>query len=224
MKKFKKWMYIALIFVITGTVLFLYISFNSTFIAKWKAKQIALAYLDEVFEEDYTYERTSYTFIDKSYYVRFKAPVPTGEFNGTVEVGGGLWPKDILYIYSNNASPDPDQDERINDVATEQLRNVLNDFPLAEAYYAIASPTVFGYTAETFSIFETHTLPPSISIYLTNENRMLDDVIQLTKHIQQTLTNANVYYEDFYVYQNPSDSNPARYTLKATKNAVEVLK
>ena len=222
MKKYKKWFYLALIIMITATILFLYVSFNSTFIAKSKAKQIALAYLDEVYGDDYTYERTSYTFVDKSYYVRFTAPVPSGIFSGTVEVGGGLWPNDVLYVYSNDASPDPEQDEQINARATQTLKDILADFPIQEAYYDILSPTILGYTEQTFSIFDTHKMTPSISIYLTDEKRSLEDVRALGLAIQQIFITTNIYFTEFYVYQNTLDNKS--YAIRVTKSTIETVR
>ena len=102
MKK-KKWLYVVGIVVIIVPVLYLYISFNSTFISKWKAKQVALDYLNEVYDEGaYWYENTNYTFKDNSYYVRYFAYGPIGEYSATVEVGNGLWPSKVLYTHIND--------------------------------------------------------------------------------------------------------------------------
>mgnify|MGYP003478017956 FL=1 len=101
----KKWPYVIGIIVIVGGILFLYTSFNGNPISKWKAKQVALNYLNEVYDEGtYWYEKTNYTFKDKSFYVRYRAKGPFGEYGATVEVGSGLWPSKVLYTHLNDDS------------------------------------------------------------------------------------------------------------------------
>ena len=224
MKK-KKWIYIIGIIVIIVPVLYLYVSFNSTFVSKWKAKQIALDYLNEVYDENqFWYTKTNYTFIDNSYYVRYMANGPTGEYSATVEVGNGLWPTKVLYTNLHDNPKNAVLDDQIMEQARTQLLTLLKDYPILNADYFISSPSTLGYTLETFSLNEKTPFMPSISIYLTKEDRSLKEAEAIVKGIQKTLNENGVYYVDFYVQQDQTGSNERQYAFDVTKTTITSIK
>ena len=224
MKK-KKWLYVVGIVVIIVPVLYLYISFNSTFVSKWKAKQVALDYLNEVYDEGaYWYEKTNYSFKDKSYYVRYFAYGPIGEYSATVEVGNGLWPSKVLYTHINDDPENFYLDERINDQTRRQLLILLEDYPILDAQYASTSPSTLGYTLETFSLYEKTPFKPNILIYLTKENRSKEGAKAIVQDIQKTLNEAGVHYLDFQVQQDNVENNDLLYAFDVTKTTIISLK
>lgn len=221
MKK-KKWFYLIGIIIIVIPVLFLYVSFNSTFLSKWKAKQVALDYLDTMYEDgQYSYESTKYSFKDKSYYVRYYAESPVTKYSATVEVGTGLWPTNVLYTHMNDSSPDENLDIQINDAAANELENLLNAYPIASIHYATASPSTFGYTVDTFSIYEKKPFKPGILIYLEKADRTEAEALEIVKGIQSTMNEANVYYFNFQVQQDYVDSNDLQFTFEVTKTEIQ---
>ncbi len=221
----KKWLYVVGIIVIIIPVLYLYISFNSTFISKWKAKQVALDYLNEVYDEGaYWYDSTNYTFNDNSYYVRYTANGPLGEYSATVEVGNGLWPSKILYTHINDDSPNEEIDVQINDKTRTVLLTLLEDYPILDASYASASPSTLGYTLETFSLYEKTPFKPNILIYLTKENRSKEEAKAIVQNIQQAFNEANVHYLDFQVQQEKVENNDLLYAFDVTKTTITSLK
>lgn len=224
MKK-KKWLYLIGIIVIVIPVLFLYVSFNSTFLSKWKAKQVALDYLDTAYEDgQYSYESTKYSFKDKSYYVRYFAEGPISTYSATVEVGTGLWPTKVLYTHMNDSSPNENLDTQISDAAGNELKKLLKDFPIVSVYYATTSPTTFGYTVDTFSIYEKKPFLPSILIYLEKANRTKSEALEIVKGIQSTMNEANVHYVNFQVQQEFVDSNDLQYVFEVTKKDIQSIK
>ncbi len=223
MKK-KKWLYVVGIVVIIVPVLYLYISFNSTFISKWKAKQVALDYLNEVYDEGaYWYEKTNYTFKDNSYYVRYTANGPIKEYSATVEVGHGLWPSKVLYTQINDDSPNEELDIQMNDQTRTELLTLLEDYPILDAQYAATSPSTLGYTLETFSLYEKTPFKPNILIYLTKENRTKEEAKAIVQDIQKTFNEAGVHYLDFQVQQDKVDNNDLRYAFDVTKTTITTL-
>jgi hypothetical protein len=207
MKK-KKWFYLIGIIVIVIPVLFLYVTFNATFLSKWKAKQVALDYLDTMYEDgQYSYESTKYSFKDKSYYVRYYGEGPVTRYSATVEVGTGLWPTKVLYTHMNDNSPDENLDIQINDAAADELKNLLNAYPIASIHYTTASPSTFGYTVDTFSIYEKKPFKPTILIYLEKADRTEAEALEIVKGIQSTMNEANVHYLSFQIQQDRAYSN-----------------
>ena len=224
MKK-KKWVYVLGIVVIIVPVLFLYVSFNSNFISKWKAKQVALDYLNEVYDEDaYRYEKTNYTFNDKSYYVRYAANGPIGEYSATIEVGNGLWPSKVLYTHINDDSPNERLDTQINDKLRMELLTLLEDYPILDAQYSSPSPTTLGYTLESYSLYEKTPFKPNILITLTKENRSKEEAKEIVQNIQKTFNEADVHYLEFQVQQDKVENNDLLYAFDVTKTTITSLK
>lgn len=224
MKK-KKWLYIVGIIVIIVPVLYLYVGFNATFISKWKAKQVALDYLNEVYDEGaYSYEKTIYTFNDNSYYVRYTANGPVEEYSATVEVGNGLWPSKILYTHINDDSPNEQLDIQINDQTRLELLALLKGYPILDAQYSSASPTTLGYTLETFSLYEKTPFKPNIVINLTKEKRSKDEAKAIVQNIQKTFNESGVHYLYFQVRQDKVENNDLLYAFDVTKTSITSLK
>lgn len=228
--KMKKWFYLIGILVIVVPVLFLYVSFNSTFLSKWKAKQAALDYLDTVYEDGkYSYDSTGYNFKDKSYIVRYHADGPVSTYSATVEVGNGLWPTKVLYTYMNNRTPEEiskteTNDTQINHVASDELKKLLHAYPIESLHYETDSPSTFGYTGETFSIYERKPFIPNISIDLEKADRTEAEAFEIVKGIQNTMNEANVYYLNFHVQQNDVNSNKLQYSFDVTKTDIQTYK
>ena len=224
MKK-KKWIYVVGIVVIIVPVLFLYVSFNSNFISKWKAKQVALDYLNEAYDEDaYWYEKTNYTFKDKSYYVRYAANGPLGEYSATVEIGHGLWPSKVLYTHINDDSPNELLDTQINDKMRIEILTLLEDYPILDAQYSSPSPSTLGYTLETYSLYEKTPFKPNILITLTKENRSKEEAKEIVQNIQKTFNEAGVHYLEFQVQQDKVENNDLLYAFDVTKTTITSLK
>ena len=221
----KKWIYVLGIVVIIVPVLFLYVSFNSNFISKWKAKQVALDYLNEVYDEDaYWYVKTNYTFKDKSYYVHYAANGPIGEYSATIEVGNGLWPSKVLYTHINDDSPNEQLDSQINDQMRMGLLTLLEDYPILVAQYSSPSPTTLGYTLETYSLYEKTPFKPNILITLTKENRSKEEAKEIVQNIQKTFNEAGVHYLEFQVQQDKVENNDLLYAFDVTKTTITSLK
>ena len=218
------------IIVIVVPVLFLYVSFNSTFLSKWKAKQVALDYLDTVYVDgQYSYESTGYNFKDKSHLVRYHAEGPTSTYSATVEVGNGLWPTKVLYTYMNNRTPDEISKNQINDthinnVAADELKKLLNVYPIETLHYEMDSPSTFGYTGDTFSIYEKKPFIPSILITLDKADRTETEALKIVKEIQKTMNEENVHYLNLHVQQNDVDSNKLQYSFDVTKTDIQIYK
>lgn len=221
MKK-KKWPYVIGIILIVGSILFLYTSFNGNPLSKWKAKQIAIEYLNEVYEEnEFWYHETNFNFKDNSYFVRYSF---SDLYSGTIEVGNGLWPTKVLYTHLNDNPENFSLDERINDQTRRQLLTLLEDYPILDAQYASPSPSTLGFTLETFSLYEKTPFKPNILIYLTKEKRSKEEAKAIVQNIQETFNEAGVHYLDFQVQQEELENNGLLYVFDATKTTITSLK
>jgi hypothetical protein len=221
MKK-KKWPYVIGIILIVGSILFLYTSFNGNPLSKWKAKQIAIKYLNEVYEEnEFWYHETNFNFKDNSYFIRYSF---SDLYSGTIEVGHGLWPSKILYTHINDDSPNEELDTQINDKARTELLTLLEDYPILDAQYSSASPSTLGYTLETFSIYEKTPFKPNILINLTKENRSKEEAKAIVQEIQKAFNEAGVHYLEFQVQQDKVENNDLLYAFDVTKTTITWLK
>ena len=221
MKK-KKWPFVIGIILIVGFILFLYTSFNGNPLSKWKAKQIAIEYLNEVYKEnEFWYHETNFNFKDNSYLIRYSF---SDLYSGTVEVGNGLWPTKVLYTHLNDNPENFYLDERINDQTRRELLTLLDDYPILDAQYASPSPTTLGYTLETFSLYEKTPFKPNILIYLTKENRSKEEAKEIVLNIQRTFNEAGVHYLDFQVQQDKVENNDLLYAFDVTKTTITSLK
>ena len=200
MKK-KKWLYVIGIIAIVGSILFLYTSFNGNPLSKWKAKQVALDYLNEVYEEnEFWYHETNFNFKDSSYLIRYSY---SDLYSGTVEVGNGLWPTKVLNTYPNHEYYNIDEDLRISEVASKQLEQLLKaNFPIHDLHYSISVPTSSGITSENFDLTVRTPFKPSIVIMLTMEERTNEEALAIVKSIRDKMNEEHIYYVDFQVQQD----------------------
>ena len=180
---------------------------------------------NEVYDEGtYWYEKTNYTFKDKSFYVRYRAKGPFGEYGATVEVGSGLWPSKVLYTHLNDDSQNEQLDIQINDQSRIELLTLLNNYPILDAQYASTSPSTLGYILETYSLYEKTPFKPNILIYLTKENRSMEEAKEIVQNIQKTFNENGVHYLDFQVQQYKVENNDLLYAFDVTKTTVTSLK
>ena len=86
------------------------------------------------------------------------------------------------------------------------------------------SPSTFGYTGDTFSIYEKKPFIPSILITLDKADRTETEALKIVKEIQKTMNEENVHYLNLHVQQNDVDSNKLQYSFDVTKTDIQIYK
>lgn len=205
----KKWIYLILLVILVGAVLFFYNAFNGNPLSKMTAKSTLKSHLEATYPEDeFVIQKAFYNFKDSGYnfYVTQVGEeqqteyefILTGFFGSTIHSDG------IYY-----ANQDVELIRKLQKEAGEEIMNLLQE-KVPEVFVVTPQLEVLKgkYAADThWSTDFTPEKPLYLFIAIDSREFSKEDVLQASTTIQQSLHEANISYDHVTINGNIIDEN-----------------